>query len=88
MTFVKISSGNYGISTADTVLIFKKNDILFSSLTLEILLIDTILALVNTAAASKNSVDILLRDSKSGVLFRLRLCNDLLLFFFGWKAYA
>ena len=88
MVLIKLSAGNGGIRTADAVLILQKRDICFMGFLLQVLLIDTVFALMDTAATSQNSVNIFLRNSKSGGRFSLRFCNQFLLFFLRGKTYA
>jgi hypothetical protein len=52
---------------------------------LQILLVNTIFAMMNPAAASNDGINILLRNGKSGSPFSLRFCNDILLFLDGGK---
>ena len=81
MVFIKLSAWNSRIRTADAVLILQKRDICFMGFLLQVLLIDTVLSIMDTAATSQNSVDIFLRNNKSGGRFSLRFCNQFLLFF-------
>jgi hypothetical protein len=50
-----------------------------------ILLVNTIFAVMNTAATGNDGVNILLRNGKSGSPFSLRFCNNILLFLDGGK---
>ena len=81
MVFIKLSAGNNRIRTADAVLILQKRDICFMGFLLQVLLIDAVLSIVDTAATNQNSVNIFLRNNKSGGRFSLRFCNQFLLFF-------
>ena len=88
MVLIKLPAGNSGIRTADAVLILQKRDICFMGFLLQVLLIDTVLSLMDAAATSQNSVNIFLRNNKSGGCFSLRFCNQFLLFFLRGKTYA
>ena len=81
MVLIKLPAGNSGIRTADAVLILQKRNICFMGFLLQVLLIDTVLSLMDAAATSQNSVNIFLRNNKSGGCFSLRFCNQFLLFF-------
>lgn len=81
MAFVKIAAGNRGIRAADSVFILQKGNVVFRRISFEKLLIDAVFPLVNTAAAGKNGVDILLRNNKSGGFLVLRFCDYFLLLF-------
>ena len=81
MVFIKLSAGNGWIRTADAVLILQKSDICFMGVSLQVLLIDTVLSIMDTAATSQNRINIFLRNNKSGGRFSLRFCNQFLLFF-------
>ena len=88
MVLIKLPAGNGWISAADAVLILQKRDICFMGFLLQVLLIDTVLSIMDTAATSQNSVNIFLRNNKSGGYFSLRFCNQFLLFFLRGKTYA
>ena len=88
MVLIKLPARNSRIRTADAVLILQKSDICFIGFLLQVLLIDTVLSIMDTAATSQNSVNIFLRNSKSGGRFSLRFCNQFLLFFLRGKTYA
>ena len=79
MTF---SITNSGISAADTVLILEHFDVVCGAFLFEVLFIDSELAVTDAAAACQNSINIFLRDSKSGGLIALRFFNPILLFFY------
>ena len=81
MVFIKLPAGNSRIRTADAVLILQKRDICFVGFLLQVLLIDTELPIMDSAATSQNRIDIFLRNNKSGGRFSLRFCNQFLLFF-------
>ena len=81
MVFIKLSAGNSRIHTADAVLILQKRNICFMGFLLQVLLIDAVLSIMDTAATSQNRVNIFLRNNKSGGRFILRFCNQFLLFF-------
>ncbi len=81
MVLIKLPAGNSRIRTADAILIFQKRDICFMGFLLQVLLIDAVLSIMDTAATSQHCIDIFLRNNKSGGRFSLRFCNQFLLFF-------
>ena len=54
----------------------------------EILFIDSVFAVIHSAAACQHRINIFLRNSKSGGFICLRFCYDFLLFFDSRKIYA
>ena len=68
-----------GIGPARAVLVLEELHVLCGGLLLEVLRVNAELALLDVAAAHQNGVNVLLGDSKSGGLFRLRFRDCLLL---------
>ena len=83
MPLVQILIPDSGICTTYAVFVFKKLYILNGRFLFQKLLINSEFSINYTAAPQKNSVNILLRNDKSGGLFILRCINSLLLFFLG-----
>ena len=88
MAFIEISAGNGRIRAADAVFVFQKGDIVLGRILFEKLFIDAEFALMDAAAPCQDGIDVLLRNSKSGGLFFLRLCDVFLLLFNCGKGYA
>lgn len=88
VAFIEISAGNGRIGPADAIFVFQKGDIVLGRILFEKLLIDAEFALVDAAAPCQNGIDVLLRNSKSGGFFFLRLCDVFLLLFNCGKGYA
>ena len=75
--FINTGSDDYGISTAPAVFIFQKVGIFLCRQALLELLIDSHFPLRNAAATGENSVDDLLRESKSrGLSFLCSCCHQ------------
>ena len=72
----------------DAVFVFQKGDIVLGRILFEKLFIDAEFALMDAAAPCQDGIDVLLRNSKSGGLFFLRLCDVFLLLFNCGKGYA
>ena len=88
VAFIEISAGNCRIRAADAVFVFQKGNIVLGRILFEKLLIDAEFALMDATAPCQNGVDVLLRNSKSGGFFFLRLCDVFLLLFNCGKGYA
>ena len=74
---INAGSGDYGISTAPAVFIFQKICVFLCRQALLELLIDSHFPLRNAAATGENSVDDLLRESKSrGLSFLCSCCHQ------------
>ena len=83
---INIGSDNYGISAAPTVFIFQKICVFLCRQALLELLIDSHFPLRDAAATGENSVDDLLRESKSrGLSFLCSCCHQAQLPVNGWQ---
>ena len=75
--FINTGSDDYGISTAPAVFVFQKVGIFLCRQTLLELLIDSHFSLRDAASTGENSVDDLLRESKSrGLSFLCSCCHQ------------
>ena len=88
VTLIKVAVSDSRISTAYTVFVLEKIDIVLRRFLFEILFIDAVFAVIHSAAACQYRVNVLLRNSKSGGFICLRFCYDFLLFFDSGKIYA
>ena len=83
---INTGSDDYGISTAPAVFIFQKICVFLCRQALLELLIDSHFSLRNAAATGENSVDDLLRESKSrGLSFLCSCCHQAQLPVNGWQ---
>ena len=88
VALIKVTVSNGRVSTAYAVFVFEESDIVLRRFLLEILFVDSVFAVIHSAAACQYRVNVLLRNSKSGGFISLRFCYDFLLFFDSRKIYA